>query len=315
MDQKAAALSTSKWIEGISPDQPLHMAAHRILEVRLKPIEHWLPLAAKRSDEQIEYVHQLRVSSRRAMAAVCVFSNMIPKKVGRALRGELRQLRLAADGARNLDVLGSQLARSIETSDGGYRAKFLEEIRQRRREAQPAIVAVYREFCERKLGEMIDRLLDAVRDHRRGKGKRPFGRQAPRYLKRPLDKFFKAAEADLSADQSLHRLRIRGKKLRYTMEILAVNFAPEFRKNLYPQFVRFQDVMGAVNDHRTAIALFGDWLAKPRGVQRQAFLQGLLFAEERAHRDAKRAALVIWTPDTVARLRRQFKKHGGSSES
>jgi CHAD domain-containing protein len=63
-------MSQPKWIKGISRGQPLHKAAHRILESRLSAVSHWLPLAAEKSDEDVEYVHQLRVSSRRAVEAV-----------------------------------------------------------------------------------------------------------------------------------------------------------------------------------------------------------------------------------------------------
>ena len=58
-----------KWVEGVSPKQPLHEAAYRILESRLSAVWHWLPLAAEKSDEDVEYVHQLRVSTRRAVEA------------------------------------------------------------------------------------------------------------------------------------------------------------------------------------------------------------------------------------------------------
>ena len=56
----------NNWVEGISSNESVCKVASRVLETRLKAICHWLPLASENSDEDIEYVHQLRLSVRRA---------------------------------------------------------------------------------------------------------------------------------------------------------------------------------------------------------------------------------------------------------
>ena len=63
----------SNWIEGISPNQSVCKVASRILNTRLIAVCRWLPLAAENSDENIEYVHQLRLSVRRAVEACGFF--------------------------------------------------------------------------------------------------------------------------------------------------------------------------------------------------------------------------------------------------
>ena len=50
----------SNWIEGISSKQSVCRVASRVLDTRFKAICHWLPLAAEKSGDNIEYVHQLR---------------------------------------------------------------------------------------------------------------------------------------------------------------------------------------------------------------------------------------------------------------
>ena len=194
---------------------------------------------------------------------------------------------------------------------GDLPAKLSEQIKARRREVQGPIVAVYQEISADACEAKIEKLVQEVESHRHGEGKRRLGRQAPQYLVSVVKKFFKAAEADLTTDGSFHALRIRTKKLRYTMEIVAVTFDSAFRKKLYPQVTLFQDLLGTLNDHTTAKTLFGDWVSNPEDAKQKAFLEGLLLAEERAIKDLRAAFLATWTPMVVSGLKRQFRAYCG----
>jgi hypothetical protein len=73
-DQHSAGfMRGSKWIPGTRPKQGVVKAARRALQVRLGEACRLMPLAARHADEDIEHVHQLRVASRRAVAALDVF--------------------------------------------------------------------------------------------------------------------------------------------------------------------------------------------------------------------------------------------------
>ncbi len=296
-----------KWIKGISPKQPLHEVSSLVLKSRLSAILHWLPLAADRSDEDVEYVHQLRVSTRRAVEAVRVFSGLLPEAAYQDLRGKLRQVRLAADEARNLDVLCAEFVRCADASCEETCKQIADTVRQRRRDAQQPIVAVREELADANFQEQITEILAEIESAGEDASKPTFGRQARRYLKPVLKKFFQAAEADLSDDEALHRLRIRTKKLRYTMEIVDVAFEPCFRKKLYPRVTALQDIMGAVNDHATAKNVFGDWISKSDDPRQNAFFRGILLAEMKAHEDLRQAFQLIWTPKAARKLQRQFR--------
>jgi CHAD domain-containing protein len=311
MSEQVAKPPSGKWIKGVSPKQRLFEAAHEILDARLKAVCHWLPLAAEKPEEDVEYVHQLRVASRRAVAAVRVFSDLIPTTSYQDIRTKLRQVRLAADAARNLDVLCGQILYCAEKEGNGCCATVLEEVKRRRQEAQQPIMTTYEKLCAENLDHQINTLLEEVRSRRKARARKRFGKQAPRYLKPVLTKFFRAANADVSSDEAFHDLRLRAKKLRYTMEILAAAFPQGFRKNLYPQLILLQDTMGAVNDHATSKALFGEWLLKSQDAEQRAFFRGILFAEERVHQDLRQAFLSLWTPKTIAKLKREFRRYSG----
>ena len=221
-----------------------------------------------------------------------------------ALQDRLRRIRLAADEARNWDVMVERFSYG-----GNIPAKILEQIKARRREVQGPIVTVYQEFPADACQAKIEKLVQEVEFHHQGDGKRRFGRQAPQYLVPVVKKFFKVAESDLTTDESFHALRIRTKKLRYTMEIVAVAFDSVFRKKLYPQLTLFQDLLGTVNDHAKAKTLFGDWRSKCEDAEQRAFLEGLLLAEQRATEDLRAAFLATWTPKVVSGLGRQFRAY------
>lgn len=307
MSPSSESVPESKWVKGVSEKLPLHEAAHRILQSRLFAVWHWLPLAADKSGEDVEYVHQLRVSTRRAVEAVRVFSDLVPKSARQALHARLRQVRLAADEARNLDVLCAEFVRCADKSCESTCGRIADAIRQRRQDAQQPIISVYAELRAWTFNDRITCLLEDVRSRSKGKSEPPFGRHAPRYLKPAVRNFFKASNADLSCDEALHNLRIRTKKLRYTMEIVETAFAPCFRKSLYRQISALQDVMGMVNDHATARVFFSEWAGKTEDAQQKTFFQGILQAEKKAHEDLRQVFCSIWTPKSARKLQRQFR--------
>jgi CHAD domain-containing protein len=298
--------SNSKWANDVSANQRVGKAARRILAARFKAVWHWLPLAVERSDEDIEHVHQLRISVRRALAALRVFASLLADEVREGFRSKLRQLRLAADGARNWDVLGDRFLHCADEPADDVTAQILGQIHRRRREAQQPLVDCYRDLAANGFKQQIDAVLNALRSARRRRANRAFGQQARRYLRPAVKRFLAAADADLSDDEALHGLRIRTKKLRYTMEIVAVAFAPGFREKLYPRISVLQDVMGTVNDHVTTKMLLRDWLQRSQAVEERAFLRGVLLAESIAHEDVRQEFLAVCTPAMVRRLRRQF---------
>ena len=93
--EPVVAATDGKWIGGISPDQPVCEMAGQVLHARLKAVHHFLPLAAEKSEEDEEYIHQLRIAVRRADEAVRIFAGLIEESD--ALRDRLRRIRRAAD--------------------------------------------------------------------------------------------------------------------------------------------------------------------------------------------------------------------------
>src|SRR4051794_33720985 len=102
-------MAEGKWISDLKPQSPLAEAARHVLFVRLQVVKDHLPRATLEADRDIEYVHQLRVGTRRADAALRIFKACLPKKVHRKARRRLRKLRRAAGAARDWDVFLADL--------------------------------------------------------------------------------------------------------------------------------------------------------------------------------------------------------------
>ncbi len=86
-------------------------------------------------------------------------------------------------------------------------------------------------------------------------------------------------------------------------------FAADFRQRLYRRVTLFQDLLGTVNDHATANALFRDWRSKSEDAGQRAFFEGLLLAENQAMKDLRAAFLAAWPPKAVARMKRRFRAY------
>ena len=69
----------SKWIDAVQAGGRVSDAARISLEARLSTVAYWLPLASRQIDDDIEKVHQLRVSTRRAIAALRLYRDWLPR--------------------------------------------------------------------------------------------------------------------------------------------------------------------------------------------------------------------------------------------
>src|SRR6266849_6032966 len=103
-------MADGKWISELTAETPLADAARRVLMMRLEVVHRFLPLAVREAAKDPEYVHQLRVGTRRAGAALVIFKDCLPAKIYKKARKELKKVRRAAGQARDWDVFVLALA-------------------------------------------------------------------------------------------------------------------------------------------------------------------------------------------------------------
>jgi CHAD domain-containing protein len=242
-------LAVGKWISELKATTPVADAARHVLTVRLEGVRDYLPLALQQTDNNPEHVHQLRVGTRRARAALDIFACCLPPKAYKNARKHLRNIRQVAGEARDWDV---------------FLASLTQRAREHGRKLRPGLdclvgyVAAKREAAQLQLEEagknlpfaferFLAETVAAVQKPNDPRLRTLADLALPRLtgLLRQLDE---AASFDLEDHAHLHQIRILCKRLRYAMEVFADCFAPTFREDLYPAVEAMQEILGYVND-------------------------------------------------------------------
>src|SRR5947207_7232285 len=117
-------MSDVKWIGDLGGEMPMPAAARRVLDVRLRSVSERLPLALFHAEEDREHVHQLRVSTRRAGAAVRIFTECLPNKNRRTMARALKRIRRAAGAARDWDVFQQMIAERLARATAAQKPAF-----------------------------------------------------------------------------------------------------------------------------------------------------------------------------------------------
>ncbi|QJW99233.1 CHAD domain-containing protein [Frigoriglobus tundricola] len=246
-------MADGKWIEGLKPNAPIADAATTVLTARFAVVRHYLPLAVERAQEDAEYVHQLRVGTRRAAAALRVFADALPRRLLKATKGTLRQLRRAAGDARDWDVFLASLsdAKPLASAAGKPALDFLLGYAiGERTAAQTRLVAAAADagplFAEQST-ELPGRARAPEGD---ADDPQPadFGALAAQQLGALFREFTTGVESNPSEAEAMHALRIVGKRLRYAIEIFADCFPQGMKDTLYPAVEHAQELLGGVQD-------------------------------------------------------------------
>jgi CHAD domain-containing protein len=292
---------------------PVARVAARTLRKRLEAV--WRELeAACRPRHDPERVHQLRVATRRTIAALAVFRGVVPAKQRAWFEKRLRRIRRVAGSTRDLDVLAGRLAHevaieakptSIAAKAVVVRGRLLAMLAKRREVARQPIRGMLDELTAIDWPARVERLVDGVRQSGRDEPFAAFGRRRFRQL---VTRFFRRADRKLEDAADIHQLRIEGKKLRYALEIFASVFPDAERSACHDALESLQETLGEFTDHASAADRFRRW-AREEGVgpDRQALVT-LRRVEDTRAEEARRAFVKWWKPSRRRVLRRNFEQ-------
>jgi CHAD domain-containing protein len=247
-----------------------------------------------RTGEDIEDLHQMRVAVRRMRATLKAALPLLDTAWADDLRAELGWLGGALGPVRDLDVLLLRLHREIaglppdEQSAGGVLLDALERERTTARAAMLDALTAPRYFA------LLERLADTVRaplpTPAPGEAAQPalvdLVRAEARKLRRAVER-----AGDDPPDEVLHALRIRGKRVRYTGELVAPSLrgTPAGRqvKRLLTATTALQEVLGDHQDACVAEQRIRGLLASLDVVPDTVFVAGRL-VEREIHRAAEK---------------------------
>lgn len=287
----------SKWLPDVLPTDRAADVAARALADRLNTVHRHLRRAVERPGEP-EPVHQLRVWARRSDAALSLYADLLPPRHHRWLRRTLRRLRRAAGRARDCDVFAARVA--------GPGGQWPPDLAGERRKAQRQVARLYRRLDgAAKLNRRTRKLLARLRARTAGRPE-TFAERARAALRPVLADFLAAIPTDQSDEAALHQFRIRGKALRYAMELVAPAFPPALRDELYPRVATLQEMLGRVNDLAGARDRLAGRLAQADAPADVTHLGLRLSQAEKELAEAREEFDRWWTPAVREALQRRF---------
>lgn len=297
---------TNKWVNARRSD-PVTEVAAQSLQSRLESVQFYLPLAALKYEEDDEYLHQLRVWTRRADAAVEIYRELLPQWRAAWIQKQLKKIRKATNLARDDDVLARRLASEAATSD-----RLLKNLRKHRADVQHRVLDEYQRLTKKKgrLGRRIEKLLARIRlrGERRKLPTPTFRDWANEYLRSVFDSFMDAADGDLTDAASLHQFRVKGKSLRYAMELLSSAFSPRLRNEAYPLLEALQEQLGKVNDHAQAITRIRHWIVECGDSVQVKQMTDLLQCEQESFERERSRFSAWWTIQRRSDMRDTFDR-------
>lgn len=283
--------------------------------VELLLLEHGI-----RADQDMEYVHQMRVSIRRARTAARFLGNGFKPKALAPLLAGMRNLARLLGKVRDYDVALANLdehagsRNGSEKSDSKKAQKARIRIRARRQKARrreydrlidwldgkqyAAFIAALRDFCIAEPHPSSLRRCDAQKPARTQVRHVFPALLMEQYTKVRLYEAYllnhsakaesavaaeNASGAHAISEESLHALRIEFKRLRYALESCR-HLLPEHIDKFLARLRKMQELLGEINDTSVEIARLGDRKNKADALRHAELMQHMAALREQLPR-------------------------------
>lgn len=206
-----------------------------------------------------EYIHQMRVATRRLRAALRLFAPVLPADLADSLQAPLSGLMMHLGRARDLDVLLTEIANPVLSAlpNEPRLPALASDITNRRYAAREQALAL---LAAPDYGRTLLAALESL--HPMPAGDAPaiplhgFAAERLQRLRRKLRRL--AAAAQLDQPTSLHALRIGVKRLRYALEFFSPLASGRGFSRPLRHLAAAQDTLGQLNDLTNAGALLMD---------------------------------------------------------
>jgi CHAD domain-containing protein len=238
-----------------------------------------------------EGVHQMRVGTRRLRAYLRAARSMVSPEWANSLRGELAWLNKKLGPIRDLDVLEAHLrseGAGLPPHERRALMRVLKSLEQDRADPRRALLEALESDRYLTLIERIEAAENSPVVTNPDASLAEIARSAFKKLARAMSR-----RARNASDAELHRIRIKGKRARYTTE-LAQEEAGKSATRLISQLKAFQDLLGEHHDALVAEERLRKLVASPCDTT-TAFILGRLIERQRERRREVRTALpTLW---------------------
>ena len=246
-------MNTCYETEGISADSSYCRFGAEALAKLLQTIE--AQIGGVEKSEDIEYVHKMRVTSRRIRATIPLFKECFPKKRYKKWLIEIKKVTQFLGAARDLDVQISfvkDFVNQLQSTEPktGIEALFERHIEQRTH-LQPNVINGLQELEDSRVLQQTSSYCGQIIRETAGASFDLFAVREKAFwqISANLDEFLSMEDYVHKENEILkhHQMRIRAKWLRYTMEAFAPLYPEELSEEI-EMIKNFQDTLGEMHD-------------------------------------------------------------------
>ena len=239
-----------------SPHMNILFAAHCLAPL-VRTMNALVQAQKNNTDQDIEYVHKLRVTSRRIRTAFYIFHDCFSSYNGKSWEKQMKKVTKSLGQARDCDVQILFLEKLLQSPpEEAMRPglEFLIQCQKRLREnLQPIVSQTLEELTNSQILETILRTCEQITA-----GKEVSVQQYPLYTFCTAQKNIHLRYDELlalegciekpRAIQKHHQLRIAAKHLRYTLELFQPLYNSDQLKHFIDPVKQMQDVLGDMHD-------------------------------------------------------------------
>jgi CHAD domain-containing protein len=242
---------SSKFRVDLDPAQPADTALRAILLILLTSLE--ANVEGTVNDLDIEFLHDLRVACRRTRSALTQLKGVLPEEITAPFNAEFKWLGNLTGSLRDLDVYLLEIPayRALLPAHASADLDALEElIRSTRARTLTGVVEELRSARFERLVAGWRRVLEAAGPSSGPLGSVPAIELAGRRIDKAHRRILKhggGLDHDPPAE-TMHRLRIDGKKLRYLLEFFSSLYPAAEIDARIKELKRIQDILGGFND-------------------------------------------------------------------
>lgn len=249
---------------GIRPEDPMAVAGRKVLAhyfARMLSEEKGV-----RSGEGTDPVHDMRVATRRLRSALKLFRPYFKKRTVKQLRDSLAEIADALGNVRDLDVFRQKADKYTEKLSDQHQNRLdplLDNWKGKLDKARDSLIELLDSQIYAEFVADFEEFVTGRDDPPAPSEKAYLVRHVlPRliYEKYEAVRAYETILASASLD-TLHRLRIEAKGLRYALEAFQEVLGPEVG-SVIEEIKAVQDHLGDLQDARVASALIHDYIAQ-----------------------------------------------------
>jgi CHAD domain-containing protein len=236
---------------GISAGEPVEKAIREMSLLMLRQARINEPGVIEDIDS--EFLHQFRVSLRKARSLINLMKKAFPAELHLTLKTQMGELASATNQLRDLDVFllekGNYAAMLPENFQDGVDSLF-KKIAVDREKARKAVASVFQSKAFHESFASIFEVLEHAPIYATKMSEKPIKQVADKKIHDCYERIRQKGLLinDLTPSEQVHDLRIEGKKLRYLMEFFAELYPAKSLKPLLKALKQLQGILGDFND-------------------------------------------------------------------